>query len=285
MSAFPPKSVPVPVIHVEEISDAAFHQQFVRPGHPVIVRGAMQGWRALDRWQNPEYLAGSAGERVIQACDPISGSQSQVKLGPYWRKAFDKGDAKFSYINAAIEVQGRPGVLGNLISDVELCRLLPNARHLATKVFAGNDSRCGLHYHPDTEAFLGQVFGEKRVLLFPPRDRSKLYPLPWHSSYVTFSQAPFSRDGDWPDPQTYPRLTDTHPMECVMRPGEMLYIPIYWWHVVWGSRVAICATQFFRSTLRKRFFSHMGLRSNYLNRIGGLRLRMQAHSKALTIGE
>ena len=175
-------------------------------------------------------------------------------------------------------------MLGNLAGDLERVPLLSPAAHRVTKVFAGRDTRSGLHFHPDTEAFLCQVVGRKRVLLFPPEDWSRVYPIDFYSQYVSFSKVVFPRDGAWPDPQTLPRLAGSHPMECVVEPGDVLFIPIHWWHVVWSHGAAICATQFFRSTFRKRYLSPMGLRSNGLNRIGGLRLRLQMWRRGKVAG-
>jgi hypothetical protein len=104
-----------------------------------------------------------------------------------------------------------------------------------------------------------------RAILFPPGDTPRLYPIAWYSPNVSFSRVAFPRDGGWPDLEELPDLADTHPVECALEPGELLYIPIHWWHVVFGTGTSICATHMFRSSIRKRFLSRMGLRGNYLN--------------------
>ena len=45
----------------------------------------------------------------------------------------------------------------------------------------------------------------------------------------------------------------------------MLYIPIFWWHVVCGMGTSVCAALHYPASTRKRFFTRMGLRSNYIN--------------------
>ncbi len=280
----PPKSISIPAIDLDQIDAATFQTRYVDPGRPVLLRGAMKNWAALGRWQDPEYLAEAAGERVIYAADPANGDRTQLPLKDLWRGIFAEGGAKFSSINASINTKGQSGILGNLTSDTKLGPFLPHAHHVSTKVFAGYNTRCGLHLHPDTEAYLCQVVGKKRVILFPPDDWNHIYPANWYSPYVSFSKAHFARDGQWPDFGEFPQLAKTHPMECVVEPGDMLYIPIYWWHVVWGLGAAICVTQFFRSSLSKRFMTRSGLRCNYLNRVGGMRLRLQMRKRGLTAG-
>jgi ribosomal protein L16 Arg81 hydroxylase len=274
MPASLPETVPIPAVHADDVDVAAFEREHVQPGRPVVLREAMEGWPALQRWQDPEYLAQAAGERAVLASDQSTGAWSQIPLKQLWRNVFARDDSPYSYIHAAMVEKGRPGVLGNLDPDTALGPLLPADRHVATMVSAGHDSRSGFHYHPDTEALLFQVVGTKRALLFPPEDWSRVYPADWYSPYVSFSKAAFGRQGEWPDLGDFPRLARTHPMECVVEPGDVLYIPIYWWHVIWGLGTAICATQFFRSSFRKRYLTLTGLRSNGLNRVGGLRLRL-----------
>lgn len=83
-----------------------------------------------------------------------------------------------------------------------------------------------LHYDPKHN-LLCQVFGRKRVLLYPPKDSENLYP---HETTMLFNTAQV--DPYCPDYEMYPKFKSTHAIECHLYPGEMLYIPPKWWHHV-----------------------------------------------------
>ena len=59
-----------------------------------------------------------------------------------------------------------------------------------------------------------------RWLFFPPEDLPCLYPIYTHSI-----DAVFEVDLATPDLVKYPLLSYTHPKECVLQPGEVLFVP------------------------------------------------------------
>ena len=73
-----------------------------------------------------------------------------------------------------------------------------------------------------------QVTGQKRVVLFSPRDATKLY-LNGDKSEVL--------DIDNPDLSKYPKFIEAVPYECFMEPGDVLFIPALWFHNVTSLQV------------------------------------------------
>ena len=59
-----------------------------------------------------------------------------------------------------------------------------------------------------------------RWLLFPPEDVPRLYPVYSHTTDATFKVNLAA-----PDLVLHPLLTLTHPWECVLQPGELLFVP------------------------------------------------------------
>jgi hypothetical protein len=261
----PPTILAPPVVALGDLTAATFLSEYVARGRPVVIRGALDGWAALERWRDVDYLVERAGDRTIAATNVESGVRAPMPLARFWRNTFEGSDDPHAYVNAVIVQDDAEGVLGNLRDDTRVGPFFDPADHRSTLVFAGRDTRSGLHFHPATEAYLCQVVGRKRALLFPPTDTKNLDPISWWSPHQAFSRIVFPRDGGWPDADRFPGLAATHPVEVELEPGDVLYIPIHWWHVVFGPDTAICATQMFRASLRKRFFTRMGLRSNYIN--------------------
>ncbi len=261
----PPQTQVPDTVHVDSLDRETFLRDYVTAGRPLLIQGAMDDWKALEAWNDLAYLKSQAGERRVHATNVESGGHAQVSLADFWNNICTDGKDPHAYINAIVELRGKDGVLGNLKGDLGRAPFLDPADHISTHVFAGRDSRCGLHYHPATEAFMCQLVGPKRVLLFPPEASPKIYPVVWHSAHVTFSKAVFERTGEWPDLNEYPLMAETRPYEVTAQPGDMLYIPIFWWHVVFGMGTSVCAAMHYPATIRKRFFTRMGLRSNYIN--------------------
>ena len=87
--------------------------------------------------------------------------------------------------------------------------------------------------------------GEKRCLLFSPANFTGLYPFPvahpcdrqsqvqflhenkcmlLHVLFLLYTQVDFNN----PDYMRFPRFRDVQAYECVVKPGDVLYIPMYW---------------------------------------------------------
>uniref|UniRef100_A0A1Y1LYJ2 JmjC domain-containing protein n=1 Tax=Photinus pyralis TaxID=7054 RepID=A0A1Y1LYJ2_PHOPY len=89
----------------------------------------------------------------------------------------------------------------------------------------GNVTPC--HYD-EQENLFAQVHGFKRCILFPPDQFECLYPHPVHHPHDRQSMVDFDR----PDYNKFPKFRQAKGFETVVGPGEVLYIPMYWWHHV-----------------------------------------------------
>jgi tRNA wybutosine-synthesizing protein 5 len=85
---------------------------------------------------------------------------------------------------------------------------------------------------------LVHVTGRKRVVLFPPTDVPCLYVDTSSSAVV---------DIDAPDFERYPAFRYTHPMECILEPGDILFIPALWFHNVESLEFAISVNFFWHN--------------------------------------
>jgi len=96
-----------------------------------------------------------------------------------------------------------------------------------------------LHYDVMANV-LCQVRGRKRLLLYPPSDVSFLGFEPGASSS--------SMDVFTVDPSHRQSLTNTHPHEAILEPGEILFIPPMWVHTAAPTEgMSVAVNIFFRS--------------------------------------
>nr|ASL69981.1 factor inhibiting HIF [Strongylocentrotus purpuratus] len=83
-------------------------------------------------------------------------------------------------------------------------------------------------HYDEQENFFAQVKGYKRFIMFPPSQFDRLYPFPVHHPNDRQSQVNF----DDPDFERFPKFRNAKAVEAVVGPGDVIYIPMYWWHHV-----------------------------------------------------
>lgn len=101
-------------------------------------------------------------------------------------------------------------------------------------------SSCGLQLwtHYDVmDNLLAQVTGRKRVVLFSPQDALQLY-LSGDKSEVL--------DIDSPDLKRFPEFVKAKRYECVLEPGDLLFIPALWFHNTVALQFGVGVNVFWR---------------------------------------
>ncbi|CAG0914784.1 unnamed protein product [Notodromas monacha] len=95
-------------------------------------------------------------------------------------------------------------------------------------IYIGMEGNVTPVHYDEQENFFAQVEGFKRCILFPPETFECLYPYPVFHPHDRQSQVDF----DKPDFESFPKARHLRGFECVLEPGDVLYIPKYWWHHV-----------------------------------------------------
>jgi ribosomal protein L16 Arg81 hydroxylase len=95
-------------------------------------------------------------------------------------------------------------------------------------------------YHHDlTNNFMAQVIGRKRIKMVPLHDTAYMY-----NNLHCYSEV----DAGAVDYERFPAMRKARVLECTLEPGELLFIPIGWWHYVEGldASVTMSFTNFLR---------------------------------------
>jgi hypothetical protein len=87
------------------------------------------------------------------------------------------------------------------------------------------------HFDP-AENFLVVARGSKRLQLLAPGEVQRLYPTP-NPSYHSTDVPAFTEPGDASD--AHAAYRDAQPVTVDLHEGDMLYLPAYWYHGVYGG--------------------------------------------------
>jgi hypothetical protein len=245
-----------PIERTSSLTPETFHRQFLTgPGKPVILTDATNSWPALSKWSFDLFKTRYGSDNVTPRTWLGPGGMKFVKLMRLsdYIEYLDAPEcpAPGLWIDRdTLHPSRGPAVASEyplylawnvfaqhpeLLDDVELSPkfvedllpFLPEAfrkildgatRYFIAGVMIGQkSSQIGLHYDfLESHAYLAQIVGRKRCVLFSPADSAALY------------------DGkvnvDAPDFEKFPLLQNATAYECTLEPGELLFIPFRWWH-------------------------------------------------------
>lgn len=258
----------IPIERRSKVSAADIAQNCLRGvGKPVVIVDATENWPARSKWTF-EFFKGRYGSDFAVASVGLDGRVGKAtKLSTY----IDFLDTPFAELPGFwVGKNGRPLVappspgssplylLGwsafrrhpELYDDIKpdpyfvldlVSALDGTVREVfewATKreywsVYIGpQGSLSALHQdHGNTHAYLAQIQGQKRAILFSPEDSDFLYD----------GQV----DPEKPDFKRYPLFDRATAYDCVLEPGDTLLMPANWWHHVRGLEKSITVSHNF----------------------------------------
>jgi hypothetical protein len=236
-----PGTATVPVVH--KPSREQFLHEFYSINRPVLIQGAMEDWPAMKLW-TMDYLKEKAGEKTVEvqmgrnsdANYEINSTahKKQMSFGQYVDLAVSSGRTNDFYItanNSGLNRDSLAGLWDDIVLFPDYLRT-DNPDNRGFFWFGPAGTVTPLH-HDLTNNFMAQVVGRKLVKLIAP------YDLP----YVYNFRHCFSRvDPANPDLEKYPLFRNARVIDVILNPGELLFLPIGWWHAVYGLDISITMT-------------------------------------------
>ena len=218
---------------VDDISYAAFMQEFYQPGIPVIFTNASNVWKAKGVF-TPNWFRQHYGTRKTEVAGKTF---NMMQVMDMIENSTVNSPAPYPCIFNIPETL--PEIL-ELLQPLHLNYAIPNwltskwfnKGHWgsATELFIGGPGGRFPYIHLDyfhLNAWITQLYGEKRFTVFPRGQEDLLYPIPedpWRSEINIFE----------PDFQKYPKYKDATPIHFVVGPGETLFIPFGTWHTAYS---------------------------------------------------
>jgi lysine-specific demethylase 8 len=241
----------------ESMTPEEFEESYYLKNRPCVIRGGALEWPARKKW-NPEYLTGLYGSKMVDIT-MSSGSSfkySVSKAGKgMLRTSFQeaiklvKTDFASTGIRYYLMQKTIAGDFPELLQDIEDPRWVKKpgiigARNLWIGA-AGNVSN--LHYDLSNN-FLVQVEGRKRFILFSPEDYEYVYPAE-KTARPNLSQL----DPENPDNERFPLFKLARPITFILDPGDVIYMPPFWWHQVHSLDYSISVNFWWRAHINHCF--------------------------------
>ena len=221
------------VQRVDDISYADFIREFYQPGIPVIFKNASKAWKARDTF-NPDWFRSNFGERKTEVGGKIYSMREVMDMV---ETSTENNPAPYPCIFNIPDTL--PEIL-DMLQPMNLNYARPNwfdSRWFnkghwgsATELFIGGPGGKFPYVHLDyfhLNAWITQLYGEKRFTVFPQGQEKLLYPRdddPWRSDINIFE----------PDFQKYPKYREATPIHFVVKAGETLFIPFGTWHTAYS---------------------------------------------------
>jgi ribosomal protein L16 Arg81 hydroxylase len=216
-----------------KISQNEFIERYYSANRPVILTGLLANTTAKKRW-TPQYLAEVCGDSTVEVMagrqnDPryeinSEAHKSQMKMSEYVRMVLEYGPSNDYYLVANNGFFERPDTQ-RLYSEVpQLPEYLDHADAKGKVFFWFGPAGTVTPLHHDVmNVLLAQIYGRKRFTLIPPEQIPYVY-----NETGVYGEV----DCERPDYDSYPLYREVHPLRFVLGPGELLFIPVGWFHHV-----------------------------------------------------
>jgi hypothetical protein len=219
---------------IDRIDPARFFEDFYAANRPVVLKGLVDHWPAMTKW-SLDYLGEKVGDAVVElqaqriAADDYELAKDRHKRMLPMRAVVDAiraTEASNDFYVTAYNDTTNKQTLAALWEDVGDVAILRPTGGRDGFFWLGPKGTLTPFHHDLTNNLLVQVMGRKRVLMVPSWEVGRMR----NAVHCFSGRAP----EDWPDGGDLPPLLD-----CVIGPGDALFLPVGWWHHVEALDVSI----------------------------------------------
>lgn len=207
--------------------------EYASIGKPVIITDVVKNWKASTKWTLDFFREKYGSVETDGVRDRNNGTNISMTIGDYI-DYLETGETEKSLYLFDFPMFEYPELCEDFTVTDYFSNLLENfPQELFTKygfqrykyfIMGGKDLSIGLHIDASfTQAWLAVIYGLKRLILIPPDQEKFVYQKFGYLGEV---------DAFNPDLEKFPLYAKATPVEFILNPGEILYIPPMWWHQI-----------------------------------------------------
>jgi histone arginine demethylase JMJD6 len=212
---------------VSKLSYEDFQERYLKPGIPVVLTDASASWKSNTQF-SPAFFA----EHFADYSTTHEGTTYAMRdILEITAKSTPENPSPYPIL---FEIPTQMPELLSMLDPIHLNYSLPNWFSNSIMPYGkfgknihlfigGVGNQYSLHkdmYH--TNAWITQLYGEKKFVVFPRDQEALLYP----EGYGFISPINILQ----PDYAKYPNYKDATPISVVLKPGETIFIPNGIWH-------------------------------------------------------
>ena len=238
----PGKIEQVPVLN--DLDPQIIEREFIRKRRPAVFKGAVKNWPAAKQWSF-DYFKTSYPDTPISIAEETfsrgkEGTGYTIKLTDYSMAQFtDAVQAGASiYLKFLPVFEHHP----ELREHLDMADMTRWSRGRVPKSEITNEFYMGgpgsvTHLHTErSDIFHACFVGRKRWRLYAPSQTRFLYPIPARTLFIG-SEVDFLST----DYSIHPWFRCANGYDTVLEPGDVLYLPSYYWHAVENLEATISA--------------------------------------------
>lgn len=244
-----------------KLSRDEFFEKYYFANRPVVIKGMLEDWPALTQW-TPEYLKRQCGDQLIEAQYGRNNSPNYEMESAKFKKqmAFSEyidlinscGPTNDFYMTANnTNLNGQ--ALKALWKDVPLISeylKVDNPTYQGFFWYGPPGTVTPLH-HDLTNNFMAQIQGSKLVRMIPPNRLPNIYNHHHCYSNVDLGNIDYAQ---------YPEFRGIKIIDVLIEPGDLLFLPVGYWHYVLGLErsITMTYTNFLHNNDFYSFYNTMG---------------------------
>ncbi len=238
----PGKIEQVPVL--DDPDPELIEREFIRKRLPVVLKGAAKNWPAAKQWSF-DYFKTNYSDTPISIAEENfsrmkSGTGYTIKLTQYSMSQFtEQVQAGASIYLKFLPVFKYHPELREHLDMADMTRWssgrVPKSE-ITNEFYMGGPGTV-THLHTErSDIFHACFVGRKRWRLYAPSQTRFLYPIPARTLFIA-SEVDFLSD----DYSVHPWFRYANGYDVVLDPGDVLYLPSYYWHAVENLEATISA--------------------------------------------
>uniref|UniRef100_F6VIT5 JmjC domain-containing protein 5 n=1 Tax=Xenopus tropicalis TaxID=8364 RepID=F6VIT5_XENTR len=219
----------IPKLHCPSLEH--FRDHYLVPQKPVVLEGVIDHWPCLKKW-SVEYIQRVAGCRTVPVelgsrYTDAEWSQRLMTVNEFITKYILDKQNGIGYLAQHQLFEQIPELKEDICIPDYCCLGEASEDEITINAWFGPAGTVSpLHQDPQ-QNFLAQIVGRKYIRVYSVAETEKLYPFDSSILHNT-SQV----DVESPDQNKFPRFSQASYQECILSPGQVLFIPVKWWHYI-----------------------------------------------------